>query len=149
MANQATHGDEARDAIPRGDNTQAEAVTATPGTHREVITVIGSTTRDATHTVVEEVGFERGCLPPVLDTAAHAGGPLFIIPEDVDGHALAALVVNMLRGTFTSLPTRAPGRGDRRMTTIDDIAMLTCRAATDDHGHPGRSSSRIPASPRG
>src|SRR6186997_2623593 len=72
----------------------------------------------------QKIGAVKDVLP-VLEQVIQAGKPLVIVAEDLEGEALATIVVNKLRGTFTAVAVKAPGFGDRRKRMLEDIAILT------------------------
>ena len=80
---------------------------------------------DAYILVVEKKVTSVKDLVPLLESVMQQGKPLLIVSEDVEGEALATLVINRLRGTFQCVAVKAPGYGDRRKAMLEDIAILT------------------------
>ena len=82
-------------------------------------------------------------LLPVLNATVQAGRPLLIISDDLEGEALAALIVNKARGTFSVAAVRAPSFGDRRKRMMEDLAILTGgEVVTAELGMTSKTPSR-------
>jgi len=78
---------------------------------------------------------------PILEAVVQTGKPLLIVSEDIDGKALATLVVNKLRGGLKVAAVKAPGFGDRRKAMLEDIAVLTTGTMIAAAAGPSRVSS--------